>query len=155
MLDIKHNYLSAEQYKNVENYCYSASYVYGERDNPYQMPTGLVHNLELNNKLVDYFPRVVNTFPLFRAYINFFSSGDKPNFHVDGESGYTSLFYINSEAYNSNEGGCTEIFDGKDTMTSVMPFRNTLLTFSANKLHRATPFRTQPRFTVALKYQYV
>ena len=155
MLEIKHNYLALDQYKEVENYCFKAKYEYGERDNPHQMPTGLVHNLEKESNIAKLFPMFIKEAFLYRIYINYFAIGEQPNFHIDGQNGYTSIFYINTEAYNSNEGGCTEIFNGKDTITSVMPFRNTLITFPANNLHRATPFRTQPRFTIALKYKYV
>ena len=148
MIKVQPNYLPLRQYQQIEDYCYAADYYYGERDNPHTQPTGLVHNLSLNSHIVKYFP----TKGLFRAYINYFSAGEQPHFHVD-HGRLTSLYYINEEGYNLNEGGCTEIHTHEGHLTSVLPFRNTLVTFDAVLPHRATSFNTLPRFTLALKYE--
>ncbi len=153
MIDIDNDFLSLDLYKKVEDYCYSADYYYGERDNPHQTPTGLVHNLKLDSPIVSYFPSKQDGFPLYRAYINHFNAGEKPNFHIDG-SGRTSLYYINNETYNLDEGGCTEILTNKKYLVSILPIRNTLVTFNAGLYHRATSFKTLPRFTIALKYEH-
>ena len=152
MVSIQNNFLTPDLYKEVENYCYQADYYYGEWDNPNQVPTGVVHNLKLDSKIISYFPSKIKDLSLYRAYINLFNAGEKPNFHIDGE-GLTSLFYINTENYNLDEGGCTEILTDKQYLVSVLPIRNSLVTFDAKVLHRATSFKSFPRFTVALKYK--
>ena len=151
MVHFQRNFLTPDLYTKVEDYCYKADYYYGEKDNPNQIPTGLVHNLKLDSEIVSYFPNKMNDLPLYRAYINHFNPGEKPNFHVDG-NGYTSLFYINQETYNLDEGGCTEILTHDDYLISVLPIQNTLVTFEAQLMHRATSFKNFPRFTLALKY---
>ena len=110
------------------------------------------HNLKLDSKIISYFPNKIKDLSLYRAYINLFNAGEQPNFHTDGE-GLTSLFYINTENYNLDEGGCTEILTDKQYLVSVLPIRNSLVTFDAKVLHRATSFKSFPRFTVALKYK--
>ncbi len=154
MLNIQSNYLLPNLYKEVENYCYNADYYYGERDTPNSIPVGLVHDLKLDSKIVSYFPKVENNLFLFRAYINLFSAGEQPNFHTD-EGKLTSLYYINIDNYNLNEGGCTEILTHKQHLVSVLPIRNTLVTFDAELPHRATSFKNMSRFTLALKYDKV
>ena len=152
MVNIERNFLHPQFYEHVRNYCYNADYYYGEQDNPNQIPTGLVHELKLDSTIVKYFPDKQKDLLLYRAYINHFNAGEKPNFHTDGE-GVTSLFYINERDYTLDEGGCTEILVNKDYLLSVIPVANTLVTFDANLYHRATSFKTLPRFTIALKYQ--
>lgn len=152
MVHFKRNFLTPDLYQKVENYCYVAAYHYGETDNPDQIPTGLIHNLKLDSEILSYFPKEIDNFPLYRGYINHFNPGEKPNFHFDGAHGYTSLFYINQETYNFDEGGCTEILAHDDYLISVLPIKNSLVTFEANLMHRATSFKTLPRFTLALKY---
>ena len=151
-MNIQNNFLTPDLYKEVENYCYHADYCYGEHDGiSEQVPTGVVHDLELDSKIVSYFPSKIRGLSLYRAYINLFNAGEKPNFHIDGK-GITALFYINAETYNLDEGGCTEILTDKQYLISVLPIRNSLVTFDANTPHRATSFKSFPRFTVALKY---
>tara|TARA_Y100000401_G_C8298431_1_gene212675 strand:- start:317 stop:778 length:462 start_codon:yes stop_codon:yes gene_type:complete len=153
MVNIEHDFLTTQFYEHVRTYCYTADYYYGENDFPEQPPTGLVHNLKLDNTIVKYFPQKQKDLSLYRAYINYFTAGEKPNFHIDGEHGVTSIFYINERNYSLDEGGCTEILVNKDYLISVLPIANTLVTFDANLYHRATSFKTLPRFTIALKYQ--
>lgn len=150
-MKITNNFLTPDLYEKVEDYCFKADYYYGEKDNPKQIPTGLVHDLKLDSEIVNYFPQEIDDLPLYRAYINHFNPGEKPFFHIDG-TGYTSLFYINCDNYNLDEGGCTEIRTHENYLISVLPFKNTLVTFKAELEHRATSFKTLPRFTIALKY---
>ena len=153
MVHVQRNFLTPDLYQKVESYCYEADYYYGEPDNPNQIPTGLVHNLKLDSEIVSYFPKKVDNLFLYRTYINLFNPGEKPNFHIDSDGGgFTLLFYINQEKYDLDEGGCTEILTHEDYLISVLPIRNSLVTFEAQLSHRATSFKTQPRFTLALKY---
>jgi len=152
VVDIKRNFLTPDLYKKVEDYCYQADYYYGEWDNPDQVPTGVIHNLKLDSEIVSYFPSKIKELSLYRAYINLFNAGERPNFHIDGE-GLTSIFYLNSEEYKLDEGGCTEILTDQQYLISILPIRNSLVTFNAKSVHRATAFKSLPRFTVALKYE--
>lgn len=158
MIHFQNNFLSSDLYQKVESYCYRADYYYGETDNENEIPTGLVHNFELDNEIVSYFPTKLRDLSLYKAYINLFYPGEKPNFHIDGVDGpidkdrLTALFYINDKNYDLNEGGCTEILTHDNYFISVRPIQNTLATFDAQLLHRATSFKTLPRFTIALKY---
>ena len=152
MINIQNNFLTPDVYKKVEDYCYQAVYYYGEWDNPNQVPTGVIHNLKLDSEIVSYFPNNINDLSLYRAYINLFNAGENPNFHIDGE-GLTSLLYINTEDYRLDQGGFTEILTDQQHLVSVLPIRNSLVTFDAKAIHRATSFRSYPRFTVALKYK--
>jgi len=151
LINIQNNFLTPDVYKKVEDYCYQADYYYGEWDNPNQVPTGVIHNLKLDSEIVSYFPNKINDLSLYRAYINLFNAGENPNFHIDGE-GLTSLLYINTEDYRLDQGGFTEILTDQQHLVSVLPIRNSLVTFDAKAIHRATSFRSYPRFTVALKY---
>ena len=153
MIHIEHNYLTSEAYSFVENYCLNVSYTYGKSDVVGQIPTGLVHELNKESEIVSYFPTLCHGLPMAECSINFFSPREYPNFHCDHTSGYTCLFYINKESHDLNEGGCTEIYvEGENRLTSVLPIRNSFVTFPATNLHQATSFKTQPRFTIALKY---
>tara|TARA_A100001391_G_scaffold60721_1_gene37876 strand:+ start:3472 stop:3933 length:462 start_codon:yes stop_codon:yes gene_type:complete len=151
MVNIQSHYLSPDLYKEVEGYCYNADYYYGERDHPNAIPTGLVHNLQLDSLIVSYFPKEQKNLSLVRAYINYFAAGEHPKFHVD-HGKLTSLYYINTDDYNIDEGGCTEIITHPQYITSILPYKNTLITFDAKLVHKATSFKTRPRFTIALKY---
>ena len=45
-IHLQDNFLSTKEYHDVINYCYSASYNYGEYDAPGDIPTGMVHEID-------------------------------------------------------------------------------------------------------------
>ena len=71
MVSIQNNFLTPDLYKEVENYCYHADYCYGEHDGVTdQVPTGVVHDLELDSKIVSYFPSKIRGLSLYLSLIH-------------------------------------------------------------------------------------
>ena len=88
---------------------------------------------------------------LYRMYINHFAPSEGADFHNDGE-GYTFLYYPHTEEYELDEGGETQfLLDGNIFGIRAVP--NRMAVFDGQIPHRATPFRTQHRFTIAIKYE--
>jgi len=133
-------------------------YFYGERDNPKDLPTGLVS--EITN--VHYCYRAIHSFikkndflknkKITRSYVNYFSPKENANFHIDDYSGYTLLYYPNLE-YDLNEGGETKFLSENNTLVSVLPIPGRIAVFDASISHSASSFKTQPRFTVVFKFK--
>lgn len=156
MIEIKDDVFTAEQYNYIANYCYSATYTYGETDDYHLPPTGMIHEIDdtepiyqlFHSKTQPMFPNLI----LHRMYVNCFAPSENPYFHTDWdqEGGITFLYYP-SEAWEYNDGGETQ-FVVDDEIYGVTPVPNRLVYFDASILHRATSFRNRHRFTVALKY---
>jgi len=83
-------------------------------------------------------------------YVNCFVPCERPYFHTDGDEGVTFLYYPNMK-WDKDDGGETQ-FLMNDDLYGVLPIPNRMVVFSANLLHRATTFRNDHRFTVAIKY---
>ena len=171
MIQVIDNFLSEEEFNFVFNYSRSALYKYGEIDDLYGHPQGVVHNIKrcktscseedydlcpkisllFENKLKEFVPN----HKLYRMYINCFAQSENPYFHIDSGSGtdqdeITFLYYA-EESWNLDDGGETQFFiDGR--IYGVFPIPNRLVYFNANLVHRATCFRDRHRFTFALKY---
>ena len=158
--------LSPEDFREVSEYAYNASYTYGERDESGYKPTGMVYNLdpecEEDESIVSILHGIVcQKFPdmdgylLYRAYINCFAPREIANFHQDceeDEDQITFIFYANQMYNGLNDGGTTEFYlDQK--IIAIPPVPNTLLRFTSWVLHRATPLNSEHRFTYALKYR--
>ena len=152
-----------EQYKIIDHYLsrdewtywwdyvqYVATYKAGEKDHEFADEVGMVHELDINN--LNTFPKNIYGSKLHRAYINCYAPRELAYFHEDSEDpdAYTMLYYPCPE-YDIDEGGATElILDNK--IVGIMSKPNRLLTFKSNVTHRATPFNSFQRYTVALKY---
>ena len=152
------NIMTAEENKNFCQPIYGYGYKYGENDDIDLPPTGLIHELTLNDtvylKTIELVKANVvflkNSVP-YRAYINFFLPLDKPYFHTDGY-GTTVLFYA-TEFFDIQEGGETQFINNMGHIIGVFPKPTSMVVFDASIKHRATSYRTKPRFTVALKYE--
>jgi hypothetical protein len=158
--------LSPEDFREVSNFAYNASYTYGETDEEKFKPTGLVSELDpdceqdteivdiLNGIVLDKFPEL-ESYELYRAYINCFAPREIANFHQDcedDEDQITILFYANKMYNGLNDGGTTEFYlDQK--IIAIPPIPNTLVKFTSWVLHRATPLVSEHRFTYAFKYR--
>tara|TARA_B100001996_G_scaffold382388_1_gene374083 strand:+ start:129 stop:650 length:522 start_codon:yes stop_codon:yes gene_type:complete len=168
MLDHQNNFFPEVISHRISEYAhYHAQYRYGERDNPYAPPVGLVAELFHMDKGVrgederivyDYFIKYVNekydgfwdTYTLQRLYINCFAPREFANFHQD-LGVWTFLYYpIHNFDYDKNQGGCTEFFVDEQVI-GIPPTYNSIVRFSAPMEHRATPFKDHHRFTIALK----
>jgi Rps23 Pro-64 3,4-dihydroxylase Tpa1-like proline 4-hydroxylase len=157
MINYIDNFLTKQEHKAVYNYCLSAPYYYGEIDYLGHEPTGMASNINGNEYIYKLLKRkTLETFEflkplnLYRMYVNCFAPGEQPNYHIDGDQGYTLLYYPNLE-WSLNDGGSTE-FNLDDQLQGIHPVPNRIAIFDANILHRATSFRNRHRFTVAIKY---
>ena len=144
------DYLSISDYEYVRNYVQDATYKHGEVDHVGSYSIGMVHELPIDNDL--YFPTHINNYPLKRAYVNFYAPRELAVFHVDADDPKsTTLLYYPCPTYEYNEGGTTELLIN-DNIVGVRSIANRLLAFKSNILHRSTPFKNYPRWTVAFKY---
>ena len=144
------DYLSISNYEQIRNYVQDATYKHGEVDYVGSYSIGMVHELPINKELN--FPTHINNYPLVRAYINFYSPRELAVFHVDADDPQsTTLLYYPCPTYELNEGGATELVINNN-IVGVRSIANRLLAFKSNILHRSTPFKSYPRWTIALKY---
>lgn len=150
------NFLSQNEYESVLDYCINTEYSFGERDDENLPPTGMIRNIETVEMIYDLLSQrleekcsFLKDMKLYRMYVNCFVPGENPYFHIDGE-GLTFLYYVNPE-WNVQEGGETQFYVD-DNVYGVSPIPNRLVMFNGMILHRATSFRSQHRFTVAIKY---
>ena len=127
------------------------------KEKTYQSNNGNPDEFINQRKMLDLFANSIEKkFPEYnlknmtRLYINCFASSERSHFHLDGKVGTTFLYYAN-DYLNLNDGGETQ-FIVDNNIFGVPPVRNRLVSFDANILHTATPFRDQHRFTVAIKY---
>lgn len=157
MINYIDNFFTNQEYNDIIKYCLQAPYFYGETDNSDTPPVGMVSEiLELDisdmisNKIKTSISEVSNL-SLYRMYINCFAPGETPYFHRDGESGITCLYYVNPEYDVNNSGETQFIIDNQSV--NVLPIPNRMCYFDASILHRATSFRKNHRFTIAVKYQ--
>ena len=155
MIQIYDNFLSQAQNQCVIQYALSAPYYYGETDTPGGPVTGLVNVIDKKHdiyRLFHYKTRdlVPEDMDLYRVYINCFSPSERPYFHRDGDTGVTFLYYVNGTD-ELDDGGETQIVD-EGVIKGILPLHNRMLQFDANMLHRATTYRNNHRFTLAVKY---
>lgn len=155
---VSDNFFSKEDHQYILNYCEDASYTYGECDNEMNIPTGMVHNIDLSEKVYQIISkRIVKSIPeiaqlkLYRMYVNCFAPGENPYFHNDGDRGLTFLYYPQID-WKLNDGGETQFYIDGD-LYGIVPKPNRMVLFDAKIVHRATSFRDRHRFTVAIKYE--
>lgn len=151
------NFLSKTEHQRVYQYCLKAAYHYGEPDVPGYPPTGMVHNISGDQFVYKLFVKNINDKfeflndrKLYRMYVNCFAPNENAYFHIDGENGYTLLYYPNLD-WSIQDGGETQFYMDEN-IQGICPVPNRMSIFDASILHRATPFRNRHRFTVAIKY---
>jgi len=154
MIEIFDNFFEEKVHKDIFSYCQRALYTYGEVDNPWTPPVGMVSEIKSSDYFFKLFEdKKINSLSEqkpYRMYINCFSSNENPYFHVDGDSGSTVLYYPNLDWDISEHGETQFLIDNE--IRGILPIPNRLVKFDATLLHRATCFRTKYRFTVAIKY---
>ena len=145
-MEIKDDFLSISQYEYIRNFATVADYKYRHQD---QVMTGT-----LDDKGISFFPKEINGRKYVRHQINCYTPRSLAVFHTDlyadEESCLTLVYYI-CPTYDLDEGGWTEIFVN-DEITSIRPMCNRALIFDGGLFHRATPYRSYPRFSVGIKY---
>jgi|TARA_R100000030_G_scaffold71811_1_gene55324 Rps23 Pro-64 3,4-dihydroxylase Tpa1-like proline 4-hydroxylase len=152
------NFLSPEEFLEINQYCMDTEYRYGERDDDNLPPTGMINEIRakedffgmLKKRLKEKEP-MIKHMSFYRMYVNCFAPGENPYFHKDGR-GITFLYYANME-WDLQNGGETQFYiDGNILGVPAIP--NRLVMFDGMIPHRATSFRNGHRFTIAIKYQY-
>ena len=157
MIKVVDNFFNDDELNYVLNYCFNASYVYGEYDRLGLPPTGMIHQVSENAEFYNLFynrtKRLISDLKLERIYINCFAPSENPFFHIDcsDEKAITFLYY-SVDQWSPDDGGETQFYID-DEIFGVIPKPNRLVYFNSNLLHRATSFRNKHRFTVALKYK--
>ena len=154
MITTEDNFLTTEENKFVLDYCLSAKFRYGTTDNPSTPPIGMVSDILSGSEMYKFFQskveRYLNGLKIYWVTVNVFAPEEIPYFHTDCDEGVTFIYYPNMK-WDKDDGGETQ-FLMKDDLYGVLPIPNRMVVFSANLLHRATSFRNDHRFTVAIKY---
>lgn len=141
------------------NLCKNANFKYGVYDvkelpltgldcvlDPYTFPTEI-----LIDKIYELRPDFEHK--LKKVTINCFAPSENPYFHIDADEGNTAIYYPH-DFYDENEGGETQLVGTNDDFIyGIKPRPNRLVIFDSNIRHRATPFRTKHRFTIAIKFK--
>jgi len=156
------NFLSKEDSDFVYNECqFKTHYIYGERDHPSLPPTGMVKRIEPGNAIYDLIINKINkkfistlthSVRQTQTYINFFHPKEHAYFHKDGHC-LTYLYYPGDSSYDDDQDGYT-IFDYGNITYAEKPIPNTLVRFYGNIRHKASPFRTENRYSVVTKYLF-
>ena len=159
MIDVVDEFLEDHLHHRMFEYCKSAKYRYGECDEYGLPPVGMVSDIvpDGNKSPFDLFEdRIGGEFypkhqgcP-YRMYINLFTPGEIPFWHKDGEQGTTFIYYPNMHWEPNMLGETQFLIDGE--ITGIIPKPNRLVGFDANISHRATSFRSEHRFSIAIKY---
>jgi hypothetical protein len=153
-IKILDNLINKEIQKNIYNEITGFKYYYGEYDKPDTPPTGLVAELPNTsltfNILTFHLKNFLEGHHLYRSYVNLFKPNENPYFHIDREKGKTVLYYPNIDTYDLDEGGETQFY--QEEIKGIRPVAGRIVIFDSNILHKATSFRNQIRYTVALKY---
>jgi len=158
MINVYDNLFSKDIQNEVLNYCITALYSYGENDRKDLPPTGMVSEIfsdsPIYSLMIDHTVRFLNSgkkSACYRMYVNCFSPGENPYFHVDAKSGYTFIYYPQFD-WSLDDGGEIQFnIDGE--LYGVFPVSNRLIMFDSTMMHRATSFRDRHRFSIAVKYE--
>ena len=156
-INIIDDFFSYEDFLGINDFCKKTVYVFGSKDTLDLPPTGMTHTVQPNTKLYDLFKsstqKLVGDDLLFHSIlINCFAPSENPYFHTDFsvKECVTFIYYPNME-WDMDWGGETQLFiDGE--IRGIIPKPNRMIYFDSSILHKATPFRDNYRFTVALKY---
>tara|TARA_E500000331_G_scaffold42656_1_gene35235 strand:+ start:2164 stop:2868 length:705 start_codon:yes stop_codon:yes gene_type:complete len=124
----------------------------------------LIYNIFMTG-VGEKYPKFWDLYQIYRLYINYFGPREQANFHRDcdlpddpqdeaeqrNSNQITLLYYPKHRFdYTMDEGGCTEFYMD-DRVIGIPPTANSMSYFTSTILHRATPFRSHSRFTVAAK----
>jgi|TARA_E500000318_G_C3406896_1_gene151992 hypothetical protein len=156
VINVYDNLFSEDVQSQVINYCTTALYSCGEYDREDTPPTGITSqifpNSPIHSLMIDHTSRFLDhPMNCYRMYVNCFSPGENPYFHIDSKSGITFIYYPQFD-WTLDDGGEIQFnIDGE--LYGVFPLSNRLVMFNSNILHRATSFRNKHRFSIAIKYE--
>jgi len=175
-IQIYDNFFSIDDWDFIEQYCFSASYFYGETDTLNKTSSeyciGMIH--EIFNFENEYYQsdeyKNTHTYILYqlfhekisqnlsdmklnRMYINCFAPSENPYFHIDSIPGNLTFLYYPNKTWEIDEGGETQFYAQENQyFYGVLPLPNRLVEFDSSIIHKATTFRNRHRFTIAIKY---
>lgn len=155
-IDIIDDFFDEKTHRKLFEFCQRSQYRYGECDEYGLPPVGMVSDImPTGNVVYEIFKREIEAeFEVlnnpYRMYINLFTPGEQPFWHKDGKTGSTCLYYPNLEWEPNYLGETQFLVDGE--IRGIVPKPNRLVAFDANITHRATTFRQDHRFTIAIKY---
>ena len=138
---------------NILQYANSIEGWIEEQDNPGQPSSGYSYTLEdislahflLERTGEDYTGLVID-----RVYFNKIQPQDcEPFYHIDGLEGLTLLYYVNGTS-DPDDLGAT-YFQTDSAIEGVNPLPRRIVTFLPHLVHRASPYRSGVRFTLAVK----
>ncbi len=153
MIDVIDNAFGESTRKEIFTFVENLSYTVGEQDREDTPPTGAVSELcsddyDLPKLIQQKTGRKSNQ--VLRYYVNSYKQQEFPYWHDDGEC-ITILYYPNN-VDSLDEGGETQFYiENKIIGIPYKPDR--LITFDGRIPHKATAFRTQTRYTIAVKYK--
>ena len=156
MIDVVDDFLEEHLHHKLLDFCEHAQYRYGERDEYGLPPVGMVSDIlpDGDKSPFDLFDSRINaefnTGCPYRMYVNCFAPGEIPFWHKDGIEGSTYIYYPNLHWEPNMLGETQFLIDGE--ITGILPIPNRLIGFDANISHRATSFRHDHRFSIAIKY---
>ena len=170
MIDYIDNFFDKKYYDSIVNYCLKAPYYFGEVDSPSTPPIGMIHDIPQAHPLYKLFQIEIDSkieltkgLELHKMRINYFCPAENPYYHVDGSDGITCLYYLGpikvmkqrwtNPTYNVDDGGETQFYLSDTESINILPIPNRMSFFDADILHRATSFRNDYRFTIAIKYR--
>ena len=83
----------------------------------------------------------LNGHRLVRCYANAHTYGTEGYKHEDGlrDGDTTVVVYMNSEDWNVDWGGETQVYENGETVLGSYPKKNRAIIFKSNMMHRATP----------------
>lgn len=149
-----------------------------QRDDDPADPTGVVHDVFsieeddedddlcpndtrmveiFTRKIEEHYPGFFDKYVIYRMYINCFAPREYAYFHTDcseTSDQITYIYYPNPSLweYDITEGGWTEFhFEEEQKIMGVIPTPNSMSMFTSTLSHRATPFKSHHRFSVAIK----
>ena len=152
-ITVHDNFLGNEKREEVLNFISNLKYVLGEQDREDTPPTGEVcelvsKDLDIPNFIEEKFNRSLGL--VSRFYVNKFEPQELPYWHDDGEC--TTYLYYPCDVNNLDEGGETQfLLDNKILAVPYAPDR--LVEFNGRIPHCAKSFRSQTRYTIAIKYR--
>jgi hypothetical protein len=164
------DFLPNDQFNRLHEEVTRLPYFYGERDSQWVAPAGLISDLN-NSKIHEYLYEQVKDLETLkglvheRTYVNYFSRGEPTTYHDDNTS-RTLLFYFNT-TWQLDEGGETKfsidpkLINGIECsgsedypiILSIAPIPNRMVMFRGDLIHCATSFKSQGRFTLAMKFK--
>ena len=152
------NFFTRKIHLDLNRFCQNTTYIFNEFDRPGAPLIGGSHIINPQDGIFNFLSKsikdkveILKNTKCYKQTINIFIPNENPYFHVDSKDlSYTCLYYPNL-SYSLDEGGETQFLINNE-IRGILPKPNSLVVFDGRIEHKATSFRTQHRFTYAIKY---